>query len=606
MPVPGQAQQEEESGGLFSGIRLELGPINWGGSLGQEYQWHESEGGNRSRTRLDLLHLNATSYLWQPWFAQLRGGFGVIHSSSHASARSDDAQVRSSSDSTSLTGDAGLTLFPVSRFPFDAFVSVGDSRTSGELTTTEYRSRRVGVRQGYRTVDNRTHYTARLEQSELTSDTFGRDTLEVIDGGVTHRLREHTFELNGNRSLNRAGTNGAETELKRLNGRHAYNRASNLSVESLASYNQTDVASPAGSSLTTRVKQVTSFTTWRPEEGDSLYEEGRTLVVTGSGRLFALANDIAGAESESQVANASLGASYGLSRNTRLAASVTATHTSSAGSEAVFTSENVNATYTADPTQLGEVAYTWTTGGSASNSNASGQESRQTVSAQASHNVTRNYELSASSRLSLIAGQGAGVSHDTAGNVSGASASGATGTAGTSSATISSLNHNAGATWSGGDGAGALSHVSLSAADSRAFGPFRSAFQLVNFQATRQSAVSNVSYWSGNLTVQGTRQLADRAQSDFLWTTTGSLTYVHQRAFGVPRLRFTALYTANARQVASRAGGDIEAPRDFTSQSAEARFDYRIGKLQTRLSARTAVIEDRRNSMVFFSVARQL
>jgi hypothetical protein len=128
------------------------------------------------------------------------------------------------------------------------------------------------------------------------------------------------------------------------------------------------------------------------------------------------------------------------------------------------------------------------------------------------------------------------------------------------------------------------------------------AFQLVNLQASRQQPLSAISYWTGNFTVQGTRQ--EPGPDDFDWTTSGSLSYLHQRAFGIARLRFTGTYTANLQQLASRSEGDLDAPRELTSSAAEGRFDYAIGKLELRLSARSAVVSGRRSSLLFLRAVR--
>lgn len=568
--------EEEAQGGWFRGVRMELAPLRWSGSIGSELRRQRSSGQEATLTRLDLANVNAATYLWQPWFAQLRGGLGVLRSS-HAGG-ADTPHSRSDS----LTGEAALSVFPLSRFPFDAHASVTDSRASGEFTTNDFRTTRYGVRQGYRTPDETTSYSARLERSTLTSAAFAPDTLDVMEAAMSRRIGAHQVELNGGLSHNRGGAGGSETRLARGSARHAFNPGSNLSVESLGSVHDTEARAAQSGAFGSRFMQVTSFATWRPEQGEPLYNAARPAVFTASARLYSLAAEAGEASSESTTANASLGASYTLDARTRLNANANVTHTAAAAGDTLFTAQSLAMIYTPEPRPLGAFVYSWNATGSFVNSTASGEGARQLYLAQASHGLTRAIPAGEAAQLSLVLGQGAGVSLDAAGD----------------SAT---LTHNAAANWSAGNGGG-QTYVGLSAADSRVSGASSGAFQLVNLQASRQQPLSGVSYWTGNLTVQGTRQQPGPEKFD--WTTSGSLSYLHQRAFGVARLRFTGTYTANLQQLASRSEGDLEAPREFTSRAAEGRFDYAIGKLELRLSARSAVVAGTRNSLVFLRAVR--
>lgn len=577
----GPASADEAKGGFLSGVRPELGPVRWGGTLATEFRSQKSSGAGRTLTRLDMANVRAGSYVWQPWFAQVRGGLGML--------RSTGSGAGGSSSSSALTGDAAVSLFPVSRFPFDAHMSVSDSRATGELTSSDFRNKRWGVRQGYRTADGSTSYSARYDRSTITSSAFSADVLDVLEASMNRRMRAHQLELNGSLSDNRGGAGGLHSRLARVNGRHAFNPAPNLAVQSLASLNRSSVRASEGADtaeFVSRSRQLTAFGTWRPEEGDPLYEEERTLTLTASGRFFSLESESGAAASDSTSINGSLGANYTLNPRTRLSGSATATHTTSGGQERLFTSQSASLIHSPPPAPLGPYTYSWNAGGGATNTTVTGEDTVQTYAAQGSHGLSRGVRLGDTSALSFLAGQSA------------AAAYGGQGAGWT-------LTHNAGANYSSGNGSGGLTYIGLSAADARTFGTTRSDFQLANLQATRQNPLDNFSSWTGNLTVQGTRQRSgDRGGAGLQWTTTGNVSYQHQRAFGIPRLRFAGSYTANLQRLSSRAGGDIDAPRDFTSSSAEGRFDYYIGKLEMRLSVRSAVVEQRRETLVFFRVAR--
>ncbi|MBW2421785.1 MAG: hypothetical protein JRH19_24825, partial [Deltaproteobacteria bacterium] len=63
------------------------------------------------------------SYIWRPWLATWNGGLGLSSVWTH-----------SQDDSTSLviTGDGTIRIFPQSRFPFEAYLVIQDTRVNFE------------------------------------------------------------------------------------------------------------------------------------------------------------------------------------------------------------------------------------------------------------------------------------------------------------------------------------------------------------------------------------------------------------------------------------------------------------------------------------------
>lgn len=593
--------QPQGDGGLFSGVDLSLGPIRWRGNLTNEYRLQMPADQPRSAGFVESGNLSAASYVYQPWFAQLRGAVGFVRSRE----RGDGSGNRKS---VSLTGEAGLSLFPASRFPFEASFSVADSRAGGEITGSDFRTTRIGLRQAYRALDG-SQYSARYDRSMISGANFGSDVLDVIEGSYAKRFGAHAVEASGNRSSNSGGVNGTQSDLTRFNGRHTYAPAANLQVETLASYNQNDFEQNTPSlrnAFSTRFVQVASFANWRPAEGEPLFDENHPVMVTGGLRYFGIASDSGGAETENQSASASLGLNYTIGPATRLSAGATVTQAftgSGAAGGGLTTSQNVAIGHAPAPRPLGSFLYGWNVSGGANNSTGGGSgatdtapgvpSSRQSVSGQGGHNLSRNFQLAPRSSLTLSAGQSAGTNFATGGSTQ-------------------NLTHNAMAAWSLSGESAAQAYVSLNASDSRTFGDMRGSFQLVNLQATRQAPIGPLSFWTANLTVQGSRQNLESSipgvpasdSGGFNFTTTGSVSYQHLRFFGVPRLRLFASYTASQAQLQSRSLGDLNAPREVVSGALDARLDYQIGKVEARLSFRTANVDRRRNSLLFLRVTR--
>jgi len=148
--------------------------------------------------------------------------------------------------------------------------------------------------------------------------------------------------------------------------------------------------------------------------------------------------------------------------------------------------------------------------------------------------------------------------------------------------------------------------VSLVGTDSRTTGINANQFQMINFQMSGQVQFSQVSYAAANLTVQAVRQNTPNTPTTGTpGNSSGNLSYFQQHAFGVPRLRYSALYSINESQFKSRLQGDVDAPRERINQSFEQRLDYNIGRLGFRLSARIARLEARPEALIFFRMIRE-
>jgi hypothetical protein len=85
----------------------------------------------------------------------------------------------------------------------------------------------------------------------------------------------------------------------------------------------------------------------------------------------------------------------------------------------------------------------------------------------------------------------------------------------------------------------------------------------------------------------------------------GGATYQHLRVFGVAQLRYLAIYERSDYQLNTRLQGDINALREQVAWSFEQRLEYRIGKLETRLSYRLAEIDGKKNALLFLRIARE-
>ncbi len=560
--------------------KWQLAPIRWGGALGLAYQLRDFEDQPRSRQTTEELTLEAASYIWQPWFLQIAGGLGLFLSQERQDPINGTASRSANSQGT--TGRFELGLFPVSRFPFTANFDVSDSRTSGDLVGADYRSTRLGLRQNYRSLGGTSSYAATFDHSVLKSDSFGRDRVDVLTGTANYSWPRHQLQINANYSENDRSDDELGARYGRLSLLHNYRPAQTLSVDSMASVNRDERRFGAGESGQSvfNLRQITSFLNWRGA-ADS------PLTVVASARLSDASTQSGASDSSSRSAALNTSASYRFNPNLNTFASFGATVFDAGAQRRTLTTQSAGAQYQIDPRRWGRVSYNAQAGLSAANQTGGNEGAQQVGSLTAGHQVATTLGSGATA-WSFSLGQNGALVED---SFAGASRS---------------IAHTASASWrySGDQGLAAFAGVTLG--DSRTFGRNAGDFQLLNVQMSGQWRPGQFSSFNANLTWQATRQTSvnepDRREQRNL---SGTASYQHGRVFGVPRLRYTAQFSAYDNQVDSRLQGDPNALRDQASWALEQRLEYLIGRLESRLIVRVAEIDGKENASLYVSVTRR-
>lgn len=548
-----------------SPFSLQFAPVRYWGNLGYELR-RETIDEKEYMLQSLTAKVNASTFIWQPWFAQASGGLGLTTSTT------DTAEGEGASNF--VTGNAALSLLPYSRFPFEVHFDRSDSRLNTGLgaVASAYRTTRFGLSQRYRTEAGDTQYLASYDRNLWESADFGEDRQDMLRLEMTRRLANQTFQINGDYTRNDRPRTQEGTLLNSLVARHSYMPGPTLSVESLASLTRTNYRLTQGES-DLRYQQLSSFAFWRPTD--------KPLTVTGSVRLFGMNSDNSGAPpSLVRGASASLGGVYELTRRTRLNGSVNVNMADNNGAQTVTSNQSAGLTYQPDAISLGAFRYNWFASGALSN-RIDPIDSGQHLTLQLGHSLNRSVGLGGGT-LGLNLNQT--VSSDVDSSIP----------------SILRLSHSGSLTWSRAEGP-KTTFLRLSASDSRAVSGSQDFFQLLNLQASRNESLSRNASWAGNLTLQAVRQSAGAMPVTTFATSSADLSYRHQRAFGVPRLRFASEL---------RIYGDAPVPVLLSPQlqetrSWENRLDYSIGRVQLRLSARIAEINGKPNSLLMFTLNRQ-
>jgi len=564
-PDPPPASAAVEPG--LTDVRWELAPIRWRGLLALDLRAFNVEGQAYRREVIESASVQATSYVYQPWFAQLAFGLTGVAA---------QQQGELASRGSTVSGNGLVAVFPTSRFPFQANVERIDSRSSEQFTGRDFVQDRAGVRQSYRTIRGDQNTTVAFDRSRLTSSAFGRDTVDVYNAGYTRSLDANNFELSGNRTRNTREA-GEHAVFDRLFGRHNYSADGLVTAETLASYGATSQQLLTQSELRNEVSQLSSFGTWRRYDDDP-------LLVTGGARLFRSEISDAFSDSEARSAMVYGNANYRYNPNLLLNGGGSVSQNSGSGDTVTFTSLLAGGTYTADPMRFGEWLYTPSLGANAATQSGGEEGTRHQTGVQGNHGVSRLYNVAEQQSVALNLTQGLAHAHD---NFAGG---------------LTTFTNYGGVSYRvmGTESLSGL--ASLSASDSRAWGFADSNFQLVNMQLSGQANLGRYSSLVANYTVQATRQ---GSGEEWTLSRNGGGTYQHNRVLGVAQLRYIAIYERSDYQLNTRLQGDLNAPREQVAWSFEQRLEYRIGKLETRITFRVAEIDGSKNALLFFRLARE-
>jgi hypothetical protein len=560
------------------GIEWTLAPWRWGGSLALDLRALRLEDGRRTRQTLLVGDLDMASYVWQPWFVQVRLGLGFVAAQSNG-----DAQTQSQLGST-LTGRAAITVFPASRFPFELRADVSDSRSGNVGLGGDYTSRRLSLSQSWRPLTGHLQLQLLADYSDI-SDGLARDTLSTVTATALRHSGAHTVDLGITHSDNQRSDREEHTRLSSATARHTYHPAGELNVETLASWNEAR-AQGAGLSLGSDVRQLSSFATWRAKR--AAWAGADAPLVVASARWVQARTPGSGDGAAPQALNTTLGASQALSPAWRASASASFSRVQ-ARSQADGDSAGAQASLSWAPAGSVWAGWRYTPSASVSGSyfDDATQVVRKTAGLQASHGVSRDWALSETSSLSFSLTQSGAVLKESQ-----------------AAELARALAHGASLSWQALSPQGSQSYGGLSYTESRTLGSTQGRFELVNLQLSQRTQFSRFAHGSVNLTLQGSnnrssdidafsgqrRELANGWQRFYA----GTLSYEHQRAWGVPRLRHTVLLGVNSQPLERRALGDIDAPRERITESLETRLDYAIGRLDTRVSLRAARVDGRR------------
>lgn len=557
----GQTEEEESPGWGLAPVRT-----GWNGSVGLTVTapFGDQAGGNTTTFQTTLAGYLDT-YIWQPWYIRLNGNAGVSWFSSSASEGG-------STDSWSITGSGRVSVFPVSRFPFQAYLERTDSRVTGEILSSNFTTTRMGAVQSYASLDGTLNLQGTWDRSVLEQGRLS-DTLDVFQ--ATYRqvipTPSMTHLLNGQARYNLNDLVTGKTRTYDASLQHNVRPWEELTLTSDASYSGSRLREFSANSY-----QVGSVAVWNSPE--------YPLTVTGAARAAVFSADALTASGDVTTVNLNLGANYALNRNVALNGGV---NVQTQTDQPTSTFELAGVSYTGDPLEWSGWSLFY--GGSANLINQTGINS--SLDLQATGNYSAQRPLGDFLGGQTIFSFGQGLVWNVVGSEEGQ--------------TLGNLTSTAALNWSRYAGARQTT-IGLSLSDGRDFGGTQNSVQLINLQANLNEGLSPTSSWNGNLTVQSTHQ-DGQGNSGQGWVTgvSAAAGYTQGRLFNVPRLLFTTTLFASTVNF-SRSQGNLDPVTSQYSVTWDNRLFYPIGKTEFELRVQATESKDQTQGIVFFRVSRLL
>jgi hypothetical protein len=577
-------------------------PVAIRGAVTYDLNASRAAGESKSISQFVTSRIDASSYIYQPWFATVDGSLGLTVGRSRETREGDVLEgpfaVEQSAPTTRfLTGNARVNVFPRSRFPFELHVERSDSRVDSGLTaSSDYTSQNIGFSQHYRPPLGEYSASATFDRREQFGALF-RDTQNSLVGEFETKWKHNQLSVGLSHSDARRNVANEQTQFRSLVGRHQYAPVTPMSINTTVNLTQTKQNADAAD-LKLSVLQASSVGLWRPEGSKlSLSSSARGLILRDSGQ----GND-------TSTLGMTLGGTYELNKNANFNANGSVNVTDSNGTRAQNFAGSIGASWQGDTVDIRGFRYDWFASGTAGTAVGSGSfgdaETQTTLGVQLGHTLTRTWPITPQSSLSFNAGETLSLAQNRSSSSRDEIGSGAQ--------PMGQLLHNLGVSWnSSGDNRSAYARASVS--DSRDLGGGGSRFQLFNFQLSGNFVLDRSQSLSGDLTAQRTLQrtgdtllrsndvgfIEERSSSSSMG---GEIVYSHQRLFGIPRLRFSSRLKL-VQDMLDQPGAFVTIA-DRETRVWENRLDWLVGRLQTQLIFRISEIDGKRREYLTFRLQR--
>lgn len=582
----------------MSAVGWQLAPIQWGGNVSAMVNHFRDADGGRIATESANLELRGASHVYQPWFAQLNGNVNLLAGRTGREG-GNFVNERDSSGTSVLVGGS-LNLFPLSRFPFRAYLDMTDSRASANNTGVDFTNTRLGLRQDYRPEGRMDNYSATYDRSVL-ENRLTKSTVDSFQANMSASRDKQGYSAAARYSQAEAGLSGEASRLLSVTGAHNYVQDETFTVASTIDYSDQElryigpaVGRPFGLfTNNNRVAQASSNFTWMPDED-------LPLTVTGGANLLGMQGQTSTSSTRLNNISAYLGAMYRFTDRFIGNGNLTLNQSSSDISRQTLYGGSGTLSYLGRPLTFGNFLYNWNVSGTAMLQTGSSEGAMNSGYGQFNHGLTRSIVYSNANVLSLTANQNFSYGSNT------------------TSGRFGTLVNSLGASWRLGYEDRLTGIFSATLADNRTTGQYEGSFSTFNlngnglWQISRRAGL-NV---SANLVWSQQRQDQDQGQAGNLsfvtagtdnWVGSASIGYNHFSPFDISNLVYRASLQYTSSQTDRRiiAGDPTFNPLEAqVTRAFEQRLYYYLGRLTFEAWNSIATLNGKKNALIFFQVRR--
>lgn len=527
-------------------------PVRLSGSLTSTYGERIYDGrDSRSSSWLNLAQVNASSYIWQPWFALISGSL----------AFSTNEQKDSGSASTqneSMNGQLQFNLFPSSRFPFTFYASRNQNEFKDQLLNNVVTNNVTGIKQQYMSRGGSQSYSAKIEHA--TRD--DKDNVRFVDDTIAFTGRFLFDENELSTSLDYDQQDSPllnDTKNYTFTSRHSYSGIENLTVENLAASTQSE-SDFTNNESKTNANQLSSFITWKPLNRSDIHLTGNLLFSelsqTNIDKSASITIDPVKRNDQTLV-NLTQGLIFTYNENVSFNQSTNISKSGTGEDSATTISESGSVTITSDSIDSDIGAYSWNISANLSHTRDDIQ-SATSLGNQVGHSLSKDFDVSPEIKLSSSLNQSVSYSTNSLG--------------GDTNTLSHSLNvnfhkniprHNF--------------NIRMTASDSRNNTNGGTVYQLINLQTGDDYRYGRNTTVNGNVTLQKSWINTDN-ESSTQQNLNGQLSLTKQRFWNIPSLYFNSMLIFSIQKSSSIE--DLVADSESSNDNSwENKLVYRIGLL---------------------------
>ena len=537
--------------------KAELPPIRTWGDLSTIYRDQNFNNDMSHATDwLTAATINASSYIWHPWFALVNGSLSFARDEAEASEET-------STRNEYIDGRFDLNLFPRSRFPLLFYASKSQNELDDKVFGRTITNTTIGLQQQYRSMDGKQSYNGNIERNkrdDLDQESVVNDT---VGFSARYQLEKNTFYGDIDYD-NTSKPNEDDATNYALTGRHSYTGNRNLTLENLASTTQTHSDFINNTTDTTN-DQFSSFLSWRPANRSDIN-------ITGNFRISNLKQSseetvpglpIKITQNEQPTLNLNQGLIYNYSPRITITESINATQTKIANIDLFTRSESAGISYNSYSIATSIGHYNWNAGSSINFSQDTNIDTNRTLNSHLGHSLSKALILSPGITIQSSFNQSLGYVIDP------------------TSENTDSLNHSITLNWSESSGNNSSS-IRFSASDARNHGLDENKFQLLNLQISNDYRLSRHAHLFANLTLQDSVVTTQEGTSKSQFYN-GQINFINNRFLNIRALRFKSNLKFS-QQDSSNRDGFVTDDDSASENSWENELFYRIGLFESQLN----------------------